>query len=70
MAFAAAAELGRPVISEFDLAQRWDPRPVVAITGTDGKTTVTTMVTAMLEASGRTAVAVGNTDVPLIAGDR
>ena len=40
---------------------------VVAITGTDGKTTVTTLVTAMLDASGRKALAVGNTDVPLVA---
>lgn len=65
--FEAARGAGVPVISEFDLAARWDDRPVVAITGTDGKTTVVTMVTAMLEASGSTAAAVGNTDVPLVA---
>ena len=40
---------------------------VLAITGTDGKTTVTTMVTAMLEASGVKALAVGNTEVPFVA---
>ena len=40
---------------------------VVAITGTDGKTTVTELVRAMLEPSGRRAVAVGNTEVPLVA---
>ena len=51
--FATAAATGTPVRSEFDLAGEWDDRPVVAITGTDGKTTVTTLVTAMLEASGR-----------------
>jgi UDP-N-acetylmuramoylalanine--D-glutamate ligase len=39
----------------------------VAITGTDGKTTVTELTRSMLEASGRRAVAVGNTEVPLIA---
>ncbi len=66
-AFAAAAAAGLPTISEFDLAHRWDQRPIVAITGTNGKTTVTMMVTAMLEASGRRAVAVGNTEVPLVA---
>jgi UDP-N-acetylmuramoylalanine--D-glutamate ligase len=64
--FASARARGVPVRSEFDLARRWDTRPIVAITGTDGKTTVTTMVTAMLEASGRQAVACGNTEVPLI----
>jgi UDP-N-acetylmuramoylalanine--D-glutamate ligase len=52
--------------SEFDLADRWDSRPIVAITGTDGKTTVTTMVTAMLLASGVRAIACGNTETPLV----
>ena len=66
-AFAVAAELGVPVVSELDLAGRWDDRPLVAITGTNGKTTVTMMVTAMLEASGHPAVAAGNTEVPLVA---
>ena len=65
--FALAAAAGVPLLSEFDLAARWDDRPIVAITGTDGKTTVTELTRAMLEASGRTAVAVGNTEVPLVA---
>jgi UDP-N-acetylmuramoylalanine--D-glutamate ligase len=65
-AFAVAREAHVPVLSEFDLAARWDDRPLVAITGTDGKTTVTTMVTEMLTASGRAAVACGNTDTPLV----
>lgn len=65
--FAAAAAAGVPVLSEFDLAQAWDDRPLLAITGTDGKTTVTTLVTDMLEASGRRAAAVGNTEVPLVS---
>ncbi|MCD9622477.1 UDP-N-acetylmuramoyl-L-alanine--D-glutamate ligase [Rhabdothermincola salaria] len=64
--FAAARRLEVPVRSEFDLARAWDDRPVVAVTGTDGKTTVTTMVTSMLIAAGRRAVACGNTDVPLV----
>ncbi len=55
-----------PVLSEFDLAARWDDRPHVAITGTNGKTTVTELTRLMLEASGKKAVAVGNTEVPLI----
>jgi UDP-N-acetylmuramoylalanine--D-glutamate ligase len=65
--FAAATAAGVPVLSEFDLAARWDDRPQVAITGTNGKTTVTELTRAMLEASGLRAVAVGNTEVPLIA---
>ena len=65
--FAAAEAVGVPVLSEFDLAARWDRRPLVAITGTNGKTTVTELTRAMLAASGRRAVAVGNTEVPLVA---
>jgi UDP-N-acetylmuramoylalanine--D-glutamate ligase len=58
--------------SEIDLAYEWEqdrpggPRPMLAITGTDGKTTTTMLATAMVEASGRRAAAVGNTDFPLI----
>jgi UDP-N-acetylmuramoylalanine--D-glutamate ligase len=39
---------------------------MVAITGTDGKTTTTLMANAMLRAAGLRAEAVGNTEVPLI----
>jgi UDP-N-acetylmuramoylalanine--D-glutamate ligase len=65
--FARAWAAGVPVLSEFDLAARWDDRPLLAVTGTDGKTTVTTLVRDMLAASGLAAVAVGNTPVPLVA---
>ena len=64
--FGMADAAGVAVESEFDLADRWDSRPIVAITGTDGKTTVTTMVTAMLLASGVRAIACGNTETPLV----
>jgi UDP-N-acetylmuramoylalanine--D-glutamate ligase len=70
--FAAAAAADRPVLSEIELAYRWErdraggPRPMLAVTGTDGKTTTTLLAVAMLEAAGRTAVAAGNTDVPLV----
>jgi len=65
--FALAARRATPLRSEFDLAGAWDDRPLAVVTGTDGKTTVTTMVTEMLEASGVVAVACGNTEVPLVA---
>jgi len=64
--FALAARRGRPVLSEFDLAAAWDDRPLLAVTGTNGKTTVTTLVTLMLERSGMRAAAVGNLDTPLV----
>ena len=64
-----ALRRGIPIVSELDLATDWDDRhrPVLAITGTDGKTTVTTMVTDMLNASGRKALAVGNVETPFVA---
>lgn len=64
--FAIAARAQTPVRGEFDLARRWDSRPIVAITGTNGKTTVTTIVTDALVRSGLVAVAAGNLDVPLV----
>ena len=64
--FRLADEMEVPVVSELDLAARWDNRPIVAITGTNGKTTVTTLVTAMLRRSGIPAVAAGNVDIPLV----
>jgi UDP-N-acetylmuramoylalanine--D-glutamate ligase len=65
--FAAAATTGVPVNSEFDLARRWDDRPIAAVTATNGKTTVTMLTERVLTASGREVVAAGNTDVPLVA---
>ena len=40
--------------------------PIVAVTGTNGKTTVTTLTAEMLNASGVRAVAAGNVGRPLI----
>ena len=40
---------------------------MLAVTGTDGKTTTTLLATAMLEASGVRAVAAGNTEMPLVS---
>ncbi|MCY3863241.1 MAG: UDP-N-acetylmuramoyl-L-alanine--D-glutamate ligase [bacterium] len=66
----AAVAAGTPVISEFDLAQRWDDRPTLAVTGTNGKTTVTLMAAAMLEASGIPVAVAGNTETPLVEAIR
>ncbi|HWE56141.1 MAG TPA: UDP-N-acetylmuramoyl-L-alanine--D-glutamate ligase [Acidimicrobiales bacterium] len=68
--YAAAAEAGVPVRSEIELAsevcQDSANTRLIAVTGTNGKTTVTTLVTAILERSGFRAVAAGNIGVPLI----
>ncbi len=64
--FALARSAGLSMASEFDLAQLWDDRPVAAITGTNGKTTVTMMVADALDRSGRRAEPVGNTEIPFV----
>jgi UDP-N-acetylmuramoylalanine--D-glutamate ligase len=63
---ADALARGLHVWSEFELAAQWTETPMVAITGTDGKTTVTTLVEQMLTASGLRTVAAGNMDPPLV----
>lgn len=69
---AAARAADVPVVSEIELAFRWEqeraggPRPILAVTGTDGKTTTTDMAVSMLRAAGLRAEAVGNTDVPFV----
>ncbi|MGA3221265.1 MAG: UDP-N-acetylmuramoyl-L-alanine--D-glutamate ligase, partial [Acidimicrobiales bacterium] len=77
-ALVAAQVSGAEVVSEVELAwrvlearRRAQSGPgsscrLVAITGTNGKTTVTQLVTAMLAASGLTAVAAGNVGYPLL----
>ena len=68
-----AQQHGVRLASEIELAYEWEqerpqgPRPMLAITGTDGKTTTTLLAVEMLEAAGRRAVAAGNTDVPLVS---
>lgn len=66
VALATARDSGVPVVSEIELAAERLAAPVVAITGTNGKTTVTELTTAMLNASGVTAVAAGNIGRPLL----
>lgn len=62
-----ARELGIPVISEPELAFRYSDVPFVAITGTNGKTTTTTLTAFLLEEEGRKVVAGGNIGLPLIS---
>lgn len=68
----AATTAGVEVVSEIELAYRWEharpagPRPILAITGTDGKTTTTELTAAILRAAGHRTIAVGNTDIPML----
>ncbi len=58
---AAAAALGIPILDEFELGWRLDDRPVVGVTGTNGKSTVCELVRAVLAAAGRRPAVAGNT---------
>ena len=64
--FRHAHAISSEVMSEPELFARCHSGPVVAITGTDGKSTVTTWIAHLLEASGIGAVAGGNLGNPLI----
>lgn len=58
---------GRPVISEVELAARLTEAPMIAVTGSNGKSTVTTLIHRMLAATGRRSFLGGNIGVPLAA---
>ncbi len=49
-----------PVLSELELAYRYCLCPIVAITGTNGKTTTTELINLMLETAGKRTIAAGN----------
>jgi UDP-N-acetylmuramoylalanine--D-glutamate ligase len=66
VAVVAARAAGIPIRSEIDLAGERVRVPIVAVTGTNGKTTVTSMIDAMLAASGRRSLAAGNIGRPLL----
>lgn len=51
---------GVKVISELDLASRFMPAPILALTGTNGKSTTVTMIGKMLQASGKRVFVGGN----------
>ena len=70
---AAAAAAGVPIWGDVELAWRLDrsgrfgpPRRWLVVTGTNGKTTTTSMLFAMLEAAGLRAVLCGNIGDPVL----
>ena len=65
--FDPAREHGVEIIGELELASRWVHGRLLAITGTKGKSTTTTLLGRMLAASGRKVLVGGNIGVPLSA---
>ncbi len=62
---AAARAGGVEVISEIELAGRYLKNPIVAVTGTNGKTTTTELLAHLLTDAGHPAIACGNQGLPL-----
>ena len=64
-----AAERNKAVVGELDLAAVWDQRPVLAVTGTDGKTTTTTSpsepppIQMTLARTGLSNICIGNLSI-------
>ncbi|MFH1039307.1 MAG: UDP-N-acetylmuramoyl-L-alanine--D-glutamate ligase [PVC group bacterium] len=64
-ALVRAREMGIPVAGEVELAARFLPGPVIAVTGTNGKTTTVSLIVEMFLRAGLPAVAAGNIGYPL-----
>jgi UDP-N-acetylmuramoylalanine--D-glutamate ligase len=58
------AERSMELIGEIEFAWRFCDAPVIAITGTNGKTTTTTLIDEMIRAAGLNSVAAGNIGLP------
>lgn len=63
---AAAMRYGIPVTGELELAYRFAGAPMVAITGTNGKTTTTALVGEIFRAAGVRTLVGGNIGLPLV----
>jgi len=62
-----ARQLGLPVIGELELAARFLKGQTLAVTGSNGKTTTTTLLGEILDASGLPTLVGGNIGVPVIS---
>lgn len=62
-----ARALGETVIGEIELAAQFLPGPIVAITGSNGKTTTTTLTGEIIKAGGFPTLVGGNIGTPAIS---
>jgi len=67
-AIAAAKRSGVLIWGDVELFSHFVDVPVIGITGSNGKTTVTTLVTQMANEAGTKAVAIGNIGLPVLDG--
>jgi UDP-N-acetylmuramoylalanine--D-glutamate ligase len=54
------------IIGEMELAARFCPAPIIAVTGTKGKSTTVKLLTELLQACGEHAISCGNTGSPFM----
>ena len=62
-----ANQAGIEIISEIELANRFNTVPIIAITGTNGKSTCTSLIAEIISQSGKTVHAGGNLGTPFIS---
>ena len=62
-----ARESGTEIISELELAYRMSETPIIAITGTNGKSTTTSLIGHLLDRGGKDVQVGGNIGVPFIS---
>ncbi len=60
-----AKENNIPVMGEIELGYRYSQIPIIAVTGTNGKTTVSTIINNILDKAGINSVLCGNIGIPL-----
>ncbi|OUS76841.1 UDP-N-acetylmuramoyl-L-alanine--D-glutamate ligase [Paenibacillus sp. MY03] len=60
-----ALERGVDVVTEVEAAYLISPAPIIGITGSNGKTTTTTLIGMLLEAAGKKPIVAGNIGLPL-----
>lgn len=60
-----ALERGVDVVTEVEVAYQLSPAPIIGITGSNGKTTTTTLIGLLLDEAGKAPIVAGNIGLPL-----
>lgn len=66
VAFQKAREKNIPIVGDIELFVKAAKAPIVAITGSNGKTTLTTLMGKLIEAAGKKVIVCGNIGTPVL----